>query len=476
VHFDTLVMGARVVTPLSAEPKDLGIVDGRIAAILPPGAQADATTEIDATGMLATPGGIDTHTHVRWPHDGTHTVDDFFTATRAAVLGGTTMIVDFVPPGADGTLLQRCHDRVDEALPDVVVDFALHPILTSASDQVLRTIDRIVRDGFTSFKMYTTYQDRRVDDGAAWQLMGAIAASGGVPGFHAENHELIEDLAARQANAGNVRVRDFPDSRPALAEAETIQMVSLYARRLGVPVYIFHVSGAEPLAAIRDARRAGTSLVAETCTHYLVLDRSVFERPDAWKFVIAPPLRTAADRDALWEAVLDGTICAVGSDHCAYRIDRKTPIVDDHRAVPAGAPGIEARTPLLFDGVQRRGLGPRLFGQITATRAARALGLHPRKGSITVGADADLVLWRPDQPWRADEATTASPHTFALYNGMRTQGTPEHVFVRGTQVVRHREFVGTRGHGKFLARPPAARSHHDEPAQARLPLDGRHAA
>jgi len=328
----------------------------------------------------------------------------------------------------------------------------LHPILTSATRQVLESIDRVVGDGFTSFKMYTTYDDRRIDDGAAWQLMNAIAAAGGLPGFHAENHELLNSILGCQVESGQLSLRDYPASRPALAEAESIQMVSLYAGRIGTPVYIFHVSGKEAMDAVRSAKAAGVRIYAETCTHYLTLDDAVFGEPDAWKYVISPPLRQAADRNDLWTSIADGSITSIGSDHCAYDSELKRGKINDHRSIPAGAPGIEARTPLLFSGTTQRGLGYETFSQVTAERAAKALGLYPHKGVIQIGADADLVLWDANAERQASDLESASESTFSLYEGIVTKGRPRDVLVAGNHVVQNGEFVGAAGSGRFIHR------------------------
>jgi dihydropyrimidinase len=302
--------------------------------------------------------------------------------------------------------------------------------------------------------MYTTYDDRRVDDGDAWYLMKAIAASGGLPGFHAENHELLESILRHEVQEGRFSVEHYPRSRPGLAEAESIQMIALYAKRIGTPVYIFHVSGSEGLNAVRGAREAGVRIFAETCTHYLTLDSSYFERPDGWKYVISPPLRSDADRRDLWRGVEEGVVVSVGSDHCAYRHELKALGMEDHRVIPAGAPGIEARTPLLFNGSLERGLGYGVFSAVSASRAARVLGLKG-KGAIAVGNDADLVLWDPEAEWKADAALSSSHETFSLYDGFATRGRPRHVFTRGHLAVSDGEFVARQGVGRFIARRSA---------------------
>lgn len=452
--FDTVVRGGAVITGGVSKSLDLGIRAGRIAALLEPGAPAPTDREIDATGLVVTPGGIDTHTHVDWPYDGRRTVDGVEGATRAALLGGTTTIVDFVPQPTEGQALRAaCHDRTDDLAARSAVDFALHPILPDGSPAIVADVPSVIADGFTSFKMYTTYEGRHVDDAAAWRLIDVISRHGGLPGFHAENDDLVTQALSEQASLGRVGPEHFPSSRPALAEAEAITMVSYFARQAGVPVYFFHVSGAQALGAVETARRNGSVVYAETCTHYLVHDESVFEGPDAWRFVISPPIRSEVDRDALWHAVGSGSLTSVGSDHCAYATVDKAAHLSDHRHIPAGAPGIGARTPLLWSRCRERGLSTADFAAVSSERAAAALGLGG-KGRIQVGADADLVLWDPDAVWAGQDLPSSSPETFTLYDGVEGTGLPRHVLLRGAPVVVDGEFVPGAQRGRFIARAP----------------------
>jgi dihydropyrimidinase len=452
--FDIVVRGGIVVTGGSSAALDLGIRAGRIAAVLEPGAAVAADREIDAAGLVVTPGGIDTHTHVDWPYDGQRTVDGVEGATRAAVLGGTTTIVDFVPPPDEGrTLRAACHDRVDDLAGRSAVDFALHPILPDASAATVGDLPAVIADGFTSFKMYTTYEGRYIDDGAAWRLIDVISRHGGLPGFHAENDTLLAQALDEQASLGHVGPDSFPASRPALAEAEAISMVSLFARQARTPVYIFHVSGALALRAVEDARRAGSVVHAETCTHYLVHDESVFADPAAWRFVISPPIRSVEDQAALWQGVRSGSITSVGSDHCAYSTAAKSADADDHRRIPAGAPGIEARTPLLWSESREHGLSAADFVAVNSERAAAALGLRG-KGRIEVGADADVVLWDPAVAWTGADLPTSSPETFTLYDGVAGTGRPRHVLLRGEPVVVDGDYAPGARLGRFVARAP----------------------
>ena len=452
---DLLVHGGTVVTAAGGEQRlDVAVTAGRISALLEPGAPISADETFDAEGHFVLPGGIDTHSHVSWPlADGRVTDDGFDGAGAAAALGGTTTLVDFVPPlRPDQRLRDASEERVAQIEAAAPIGVALHPILNRADPGVLADIPEVIRAGLTSFKMYMTYGDR-VNDGQIWRLMQQIVAHGGLPGFHAENHDLLTESLETLVQQGRTAVTDFPESRPALAEAAAIRTVTHMAGKLDSPVYVFHVSGDEALAAIRDGRRDGVTVHAETCTHYLTFDDSVFARPDGWKFVITPPIRGAHDNALLWESVERGAVTSVGSDHCAYDAASKSAHPGDHRLTPPGAAGIQARTPVLWDQcVNRRGLSPAHFVAVSSERAARALGLSPRKGTIAVGSDADIVVLDPRRRWRGSELLPASPRTFDLYDSYEGSGLPSHVFVRGNAVVRDGSFCGSPATGGFVRR------------------------
>jgi dihydropyrimidinase len=451
---ELVIRDGTVVNADGQQALDVAITDGRISALVAPDSPLAAERELDASGCLVMPGGIDTHTHARWPFGDERTHDGFEGTGRAAALGGTTTLIDFIPQLDPGQrLLDAAHDRIDEIEAGSPIDVGLHPILNRVDDGVLADIGAVIEAGMTSFKMYTTYEDKRVDDGEIWILMQEIARHGGLPGFHAENHDIIGRATEQSAARGRFAMRNFPETRPALAEATMIETVSLMARNLGCAVYIFHVSGTEALDAVIRGNRDGGHAYAETCTHYLALDDSVFERADGWKFVITPPIRAVSDQRDVWDGIADGVVVSVGSDHCAYPATAKNLYGHDHRLVPPGAPGVEHRTPVLWDqAVNRRGMTPSQFVDISSARAARTLGMYPRKGVLAVGSDADLIVLDPARRWVGPDFAPAIPETFSLYDEYEGAGVPTFVFSRGTLVVDDRRYVGRAGAGSFVAR------------------------
>ena len=452
-QFSTLIRGGRVVTEAGTLHLDIGVIGERIAALMAPGMTEDAGEIIEAGGAYVVPGAIDTHTHIRVPVGDEESGDDFDSATAAALVSGTTTIIDFIHTSRDESPLSAAEKRLAMAEGSCAADYSFHPILTSASAQARAEISTLVRSGFASFKLFTTYPHQRLDDGEVWLLMRDIASAGGIPGLHTENHELLTRLTGELEAAGRLAVSDFPASRPAVVEAESIAMVARFARHLETPAYIFHMSGGEGLQVLRDVRMSGVPVIGETCTHYLAFDHSVFQRPDAWKFVITPPIRDSLSREGLWEGIRDGSISAIGSDHVAYTLKQKTSATDSFLTIPAGAPGLEVRVPMLLsEGVNAGRLTIEQFVAVTSGRPARVLGLHPRKGTIAVGSDADLVLVDLDRPWAIEDGPSPSGAEWSIYGGRRGTGQPRLTMLRGQVVARDGTFVGDRGGGRFLER------------------------
>ncbi|MFS0853640.1 amidohydrolase family protein [Microbacterium sp. 179-I 3D4 NHS] len=445
---DVVIRGGRVVTDSTEGAFDIGIADGVIAAIGEPGSVV-ADEVIDASGCVVIPGGIDPHTHIQWPlANGGTAQDTFESATRRAAAWGTTTLVDFVP-GAPGSLLAAADRRLGQA-EGAVIDYSLHPVVTELNESTIAEIPALIERGLASFKVYTTYGSR-LESADIRRFIRVAGEAGGLPGFHAEHHALLEDALAATRKLRGTRIGDFPASRPGHTEAASIREITGYAEEFGSPVYIYHASGLDALRQIEEARAAGTDVRAETCAHYLVYDDSVYAGADGWKYVITPPIRPEADREGMWRAVADGRLDAVASDHCAYSVADKAAGFEDFTAMEPGAPGIASRMPLLWDrGVRSGRLSLRQFVDINSTRPAAALGLTA-KGRIAIGADADIVVWDPDGEWTWDAASdsTSNGTDYDIYDGLSGRGRPRVTLSRGRRVGGSGA-TPPRGSGRFV--------------------------
>lgn len=458
---DLLITGGTVVTADHMGPGDVLVRGGRIAAI-GPDAGAGMTGDpriIDASGHWVMPGGIDTHTHLAHPIDrlGITTADDFHTGTVAAACGGVTAIIDFSLQRRGESLLHARDRRLAEIEPDAVIDYGFHTIVTDVRDDVLAEMPVLIDDGFPSFKVYMTYGDKIVNDAGFLRLLEATGEHGGLVLVHCENDCAVNHLIERHLSAGKTGPAYHAPSRPPEVEAEATQRAIMLAGLAGSPLCIAHVTSAGAARHVAEARAAGAPVAAETCPQYLVLDDSVYD-PDGGfevaKFVCSPPMRAAEHRDVLWEALAAGSIQQVSSDHAPFRYrDQKTTGRDNFTRIPNGLPGIETRLPLVFTGGVAAGrLSPRRFVEITATNPARIFGLHPRKGTLDVGADADVIVVDPDAEVEIDAARMHSAVDYNPYQGLKVRGFPTWTLSRGEVIVERGEPVGRQGRGRLARR------------------------
>jgi dihydropyrimidinase len=446
------VRGGLVVLEDAVRRLDIGVADGRIVALAEAGALPQAAAEYEADGLYVLPGGIDSHTHLQWPiPPGEASLDDFGSGTAAAAVGGTTTIIDFVPPPAGEPHWAAAERRLGQARGRAVVDYTFHPVITDAEQQTLMDIHRLIRAGMASFKIYTT-STTPLDDWEIRSISAEIASGGGLAGFHAENHQIITRTTTSVVDHLGTAVAVFPQSRPAVAESESIAMVTHFARELDAPVFIYHVSSQAALQAVQAAARLGTCVRAETCTHYLTFEDSVYTRDDAWKYVITPPIRDAANREQLWLGLADGSLSCVASDHCAYGLRHKLSALGDFTKLPPGSPGIDARLPFTWArGVASGGMTPVQFARVTATNAARTFGLYPAKGHLAVGADADLVVWDAETTWTWPAFPQGLGSDYDSYEGLSGAGLPLLTFVRGQLVAEGgRPVASAAGTGQFV--------------------------
>ncbi len=417
-HADILITGNKIA-----------LIDRNISA---PGAYV-----IDAGGKYVIPGGIDTHVHFALPTFAGLTADDFLTGSHAAIWGGTTSVIDFVTPLHGQSLVQAYLQRQAEASGALVnVFFHVSPI--EWTENTAQQMSQLVKDyGVTSFKVYMAYKNSiGIDDKTLIKVLETAGRLGALTIVHCENDEIIEYLRDKYYSQGKTLPLYHPLSRPDEAEAEAIGRLSLYAKSLDVPVYAVHVSTEKGINIIRQRQAEGVQFFAETCPQYLTFTDEVYDAPfvEAAKYVMSPPLRKEHDRDALWEALGDGTVSTIGTDHCSFTNDQKAMGKDDFRHIPNGAGGVEHRLEILFTlGVASRKLTMQQFVQLTSYNAAQIFRLKG-KGMIAQGYDADLVIWDPEQKHTISVENHKMNADNNIYEGIEVVGQAETVIIGGKVV------------------------------------------
>lgn len=452
---DLVIKNGTVVTAADIYRADIGIKRGKIALI---GENLSGDENIEAGGKYVFPGFIDAHVHLQMPIGDITSTDDFTSGTIAAACGGTTTIIDFIDPKPGQSLRQAVDDRRAEADGRVAIDYGLHLTATNARPETLAELTGLAEEGYTSLKLYTTYPALMVGDGEMLRLMAAARECGILPVVHTENHHIIEYLKARLLTEGKTEPRYHPHSRPPLVEAEAANRVITLAQMTASPLYIAHLTCRETLMVVRQARGRGQQVYAEVCTQHLLLSEDDYNRPDfeGAKYVLSPPLRDKSHWEHLWRALAYGSLDTVSTDHCPWTFaEQKQRGRADFTQIPNGAPGIETRIPLMYsEGVDKGRLALRRFVEVCATTPARLFGLYPRKGTIAVGSDADLVIFDPDREVILSYEDLHQNVDYCPYEGWRVRGYPTVVLRRGRVVVREGQFVGQVGAGEFLVRKP----------------------
>jgi dihydropyrimidinase len=435
------------------------LVDGeRIAAVgTIPQDRVDQT--IDAAGRLILPGGVDVHTHLDMPMGRLRTSDDFESGTIAAACGGTTTVVDYAMQARGGTLRAAVDEWMARAAGRAVVDFGFHIGISDLRPDVEAEFEAVVDAGIPSFKVFMAYPDRlMLNDGEIFRVLRRARALGARVCLHAENGHVIDVLVREALAAGRTAPSFHAATRPPLVEAEAVHRAVALAEMAGTGVYIVHLSSGEALEAVAAARRRGLPILAETCPQYLFLSDEAYdaEEFEGAKYVMSPPLRPRSMHDRLWRGLAAGTLDTVATDHCPFTLADKAVGRDDFSRIPNGAPGIEHRLALLYDGGVNAGrLSLERFVEVTATAPARIFGLAPQKGAVVEGADADLVVFDPDGTTTISAATHHMRVDYNPYEGRRLAGAIDLVMARGQIVVDHGRFVGAPGRGRFLKRTPS---------------------
>jgi dihydropyrimidinase len=453
----TLIKNGTVVTATDQYTGDVLVEDEKIAVI---GMSLDvqADTVIDAAGKYVLPGGIDVHTHLDMPFGGATSADDFETGTRAAAFGGTTTIVDFAIQYRGQTLHHAMETWAKKAEGKAVIDYGFHMIITDLTDQVEAEMDALVRQGISSFKLFMAYPGVfMLDDASIFKALLRTGQNGGTICMHAENGGVIDVLVQRALAQGKTAPKYHALTRPARAEAEATHRAIAMAEIADVPIYIVHLSAAEALDMVTEARDRGLPAFAETCPQYLFLSYDNYEEPDfgGSKYVMSPPLREKAKQDQLWRGLAFNDLQCISTDHCPFCMKEKRLGENDFSKIPNGAPGIETRLSLVYDGGVRPGrISLNRFVELTSTSPAKIFGLFPRKGTIAPGSDADIVVFDPNRTITLAAKTLHMNVDYNPYEGRQVTGATDTVMSRGRLVVEDGKFVGRKGGGSFLKRSP----------------------
>ena len=454
-----LIRGGTVVNADYARRADVLCADGLIVAV---GENLDAPAgaeTLDAGGQLVLPGGIDPHTHMQLPFMGTVAADDFYSGTAAGLAGGTTCIIDFVIPDPNEPLLgayQKWRGWAQKA----AADYGFHVAVTWWSDQVHADMGTLVhQEGINSFKHFMAYKNAiMADDETLVNSFRRALELGAMPTVHAENGELVFQLQKQIMEQGITGPEGHPLSRPPAVEAEAAQRAIAIAGVLQVPLYVVHVSCADSADAIARARAAGQRVFGEVLAGHLVVDESVYRNPDfavAAAHVMSPPFREKQHQEALWRALQAGSLQTTATDHCTFCAPQKAAGREDFRKIPNGCGGIEERMMVLWDaGVNTGRMTPSEFVAVTSANAARIFNLYPRKGVITPGADADLVLWDPEASRTLSAKTQRSRVDYNVFEGRTVTGVPTHTVSQGKLVYVRGDLRAERGAGRYLKRPP----------------------
>ncbi|MCH8010824.1 MAG: dihydropyrimidinase [Candidatus Marinimicrobia bacterium] len=454
-----LIKNGRIITAVDDYHADV-YIEKEMVTIIGENLTMKPDKIIDAEGKYVIPGGIDPHTHLDMPFGGTVSADDFETGTLAAAHGGTTTLIDFAIQTKGHSTLEALDTWHAKAEGKTAIDYGFHMIITDMEDDRITEMENLVKEGVTSYKLFMAYPGvLYVDDGTLYRVMRKAGEDGTVICMHAENGIVIDEIVKRALAEGKTEPKWHALTRPTRMEAEGVHRAIAIAEVADVPVYIVHLSSSDALEQVTLARNRGVKAFAETCPQYLFLDHSYYEQEgfEGAKYVMAPPIREKWNQDELWRGLQFGDLMSISTDHCPFCFkDQKELGINDFSKIPNGGPGIENRMSLVFNGGVVEGrISLNKFVDLTSTSAAKMFGLFPKKGTIAVGSDADIVIFNPNRKETISVTNSVTHHMnvdYNAYEGFEVTGISETIISRGKVIVENCEYVGRKGDGQYLKR------------------------
>ena len=449
-----LIKNGRVVTAESDYLADI-YTEGELIVAIGKDLPYKGDKTINAKGKLVFPGGIDPHVHLDMPFMGTYSSDDYTSGTRAALFGGTTMVIDFILQTQGDTLKNALKAWQGRSKNKAVGDYAYHMAVTDFNPKVAKEVVHMIeKEGITSFKTFMAYKGAlMIDDGQMVQLMKVVKENGGLVTVHATNGDMIDSLIAKNRKAGNMKPIYHYLSQPEVTEAEASARFTDMLEYTGCPGYIVHMTCEGALNAVRKSTMRNQKVFVETCTQYLTLDASLYKRDDGAKWVMSPPLREKKDQTSLWSGINQGLIQVVGTDHCPFTWKQKQMGKNDFSKIPNGHPAIEHRMELLFsEGVRKGRISLSKYVELTSTNAAKIFGMYPKKGTIAIGGDADLVIFNPTKKHTLSHKSHHMNADYSAYEGFKVTGKTETVLLRGKVAIEKNKCLLQPGYGQFVKR------------------------
>ncbi len=449
---DLVIRNGKIVTESGVFEADIGI-KGSLIVEISKGIRDSANLKIDATNKIILPGVIDGHTHFELPVMGTTSADDYEHGTIAAACGGVTTVIDFATPAKGSNLLETIAESRKKADPKVSVDYSLHLVIDELTRQNFSQIKEVMTKCVQSFKLYTTYKKRglMLDDLQIYRVMKEVSSRGGIVGLHCENNDFVERLTSEYLEQGKVGPIYHARSKPPESEIEAVRRVLSLAEFARAKVYIVHASTKATVESICEARERGVQVDCETCPHYLTFTIAKYEAANARNYVMSPPLRREEDLAALWRGISNGDVNTIASDHCPFTSQQKDLGKDNFTEIPNGVPGTEVILPILYsEGVGKGRISLTDLVRVSSLNPAKLFGLYPRKGTIQIGSDADLVVFDPKKKQRLTAENLHSRIDFSIYEDIKVTGFPIITISRGRIVYSDNQFTGKKGSGKFV--------------------------